>query len=647
MLFISTMTCRIFLFRIFLFLFICVQSESESTLTKSCTGHDGCKNDEWVGSYDITCNGGERICHNTVLKCGRESCSIKVKGGGHDAYQKSIVYAQNIKKGGKFKLSCKSTGSRECRDNIIYCPREVGTECECENCHSSTIMYYKYGTRYISGGATIKRYWDEPVVCDGKIVCDVDKRTNDLDYGSYAYWQYIYHYTSVSNSYTLYTDINGNTLQDFSMFIAEDYKSWSYKSLAGQNPSYTYELINYTQIYGTMGKICRRRSYDDPTKYYAYRGYCDKYKYGDPYEGFWILGEPAQSCTDACINYNMTCDKQQHLNHLPELENGPDFGGILHRFNATCDSYTIEYQYGKRTPVYNALTRECVLSNASRTGNNWYCNEPPWTNGVADEDKRRLCWCAPTTTKPQKICDVNRTRWINTTRYINTTRWIDKEMIKWVDIRRYINITRWNDKIRWKNNTHWINKTNIINKTIISYKIRYIDKIRWKNETMIVSNKYIYSQNHTEIDKETQNSIIFGLTNQDIIILSGSMGGIAFLFCMFYITWEYCGLKDKVSSCLQDIILDYCCFGIGEYFLCILDIIGCINTTRGNEEDDESSNKNTTRIARQATQEIVDEVHKKMDSIGIEITEPKHYVIHHREIFTSDGTRETRKRMSV
>ena len=73
------------------------------SLTKTCTGHDGCKGDEWIGSYDVTCNGGERICHNTVLKCGRESCSIKVKGGGHDAYQNSIVYAQNIKKGGIFK----------------------------------------------------------------------------------------------------------------------------------------------------------------------------------------------------------------------------------------------------------------------------------------------------------------------------------------------------------------------------------------------------------------------------------------------------------------------------------------------------------------------------------------------------------------
>jgi hypothetical protein len=42
--------------------------------TINCNGHDGCKNDEWIGSYDVTCNGGERICHNTVLKCGRESC---------------------------------------------------------------------------------------------------------------------------------------------------------------------------------------------------------------------------------------------------------------------------------------------------------------------------------------------------------------------------------------------------------------------------------------------------------------------------------------------------------------------------------------------------------------------------------------------
>ena len=167
------------LFRILLFLLYIFNTTS--TLTKSCTGHDGCKNEEWIGSYEVTCNGGERVCRNTVLKCGRESCKIKVKGGGHDAYQNSIVYAQNIKKGGTFKLSCKATGSRQCKNNIIYCPREIGTECICESCHKSTIMYYKYGTKYTGGGATTKRYWDEPIVCAGKVVCNIDERTQDLD----------------------------------------------------------------------------------------------------------------------------------------------------------------------------------------------------------------------------------------------------------------------------------------------------------------------------------------------------------------------------------------------------------------------------------------------------------------------------------
>ena len=36
------------------------------SVPKSGMGHDGCKN-EMIGSYEVTCNGGERICHNTVL----------------------------------------------------------------------------------------------------------------------------------------------------------------------------------------------------------------------------------------------------------------------------------------------------------------------------------------------------------------------------------------------------------------------------------------------------------------------------------------------------------------------------------------------------------------------------------------------------
>ena len=100
-----------------LFILFSIFTLVETSNTISCSGHDGCKNDEWIGSKEITCNGGERICHNTVLKCGRESCKIIVKGSGHDAYQNSVVYAQNIKKGRGFILNCKASGQRKCKNN--------------------------------------------------------------------------------------------------------------------------------------------------------------------------------------------------------------------------------------------------------------------------------------------------------------------------------------------------------------------------------------------------------------------------------------------------------------------------------------------------------------------------------------------------
>ena len=73
-----------------------------------------------VGSYDVTCNGGERICHNTILKCGENEFKITIKGNGHDAYKNSIVYAQNIKTGNKFELICQSTGQSENVKIILF-----------------------------------------------------------------------------------------------------------------------------------------------------------------------------------------------------------------------------------------------------------------------------------------------------------------------------------------------------------------------------------------------------------------------------------------------------------------------------------------------------------------------------------------------
>ena len=55
---------------------------------------------------------------------------------------------------------------------------------------------------------------------------------------------------------------------------------------------------------------------------------------------------------------------------------------------------------------------------------------------------------------------------------------------------------------------------------------------------------------------------------------------------------------------------------MGEYFLCFLDIIGCINTVSGEETNNEETvTTNTRRIVRQATREVVDEVHKKTNSL--------------------------------
>ena len=104
-------------------------------------------------------------------------------------------------------------------------------------------------------------------------------------------------YTNTYN-YNLYKDIYGNNI-DFSMIIGEHYKSYSYVSQPGQTPSYTYKLINYSDVYGMMGRVCRRRVWPDGSSYYYYKGKCHDYKYGDPYEGFWVLGEPAKSYTDS------------------------------------------------------------------------------------------------------------------------------------------------------------------------------------------------------------------------------------------------------------------------------------------------------------------------------------------------------------
>ena len=559
----------------------------------TCSGHDGCKGQEWIGSYDVTCNGGERICHNTVLKCGRQSCSITVSGSGHDAYQNSVVYAQNIKSGGKFELKCLASGQRKCKNNIIYCPREEGTECVCSNCDSSTKMYYKYGTKYITGGSTARRFYDGPIVCKGRSYCDIDERTYTRDYASATYYSLLWVYPPSSDNrrYTL-----SGTVLKFKDCVGEWYKSWRHTVSTSHPSGYIFTLYNYSDYYPPYPRYCERRSYTDLNKVYAYRPNCEEFLYGNPYEGFWVLGEPAQSCTDACLLYNMTCDKKQHIQHLHEINTNAKLKNILKRFNMTCDSYTTGWLNGHNTPVYNALTRQCALTNTTRTGDQWFCNTQPLSNNIPSEDKRRLCWCAPTTEKPQKVCELNKTRWLNETivHVVNKTHWMNKTLFyivnktRWINktVYHFVNKTIWNvvDRIRWKNRTvlnvvekiKWKNKTvlNIVNKTVLNFVnktlLSILNKTHWNNKTTILSKGE---------NCEKGEIPLFGSTV--LAITTGGFGIVSFCFS-FYVAW-HCWLRER----LKELILEYCCCGLGEYVLECWKFMGWIGDWKSELEEKE------------------------------------------------------------
>ena len=492
----------------FLHLFLLLHPTSSVSVT--CKGHDACHNEIWTGSHHITCKNGERLCQNTILKCGREDCSVTIKGSHHDAYTNSIIYAQNIRMGAKFELKCQSTGQRQCKNNIIYCPREVGTTCTCTGCHSSTTMYYKYGTTYSTGGATGKMYLDTPIVCEGKAQCKYHEQYKTYDYLQSVYTSYLQ-----GGSFE-YTNIDGVPLQ-YKHTVGENYSIISY-NYNNNNEENKYEIVNFQEKYGSKAKLCK--TLDNTFNYYlAYRPTCNKYQYGDPEKGFWVLGEPAQSCSGACIDYNMTCNKKKHLQHLVDINTTRQLNDLLKRFHVQCHSYTTAYLNGKRTPVFNALTYDCILSNISRSGSNWYCDEPPWENGNPSENKRRLCYCTSPISTQQKICTeyINKTNYINKTIYKNQTIYKNKTIYNYKNktIYNYKNQTIYNYKIRYQNQTiyNYKDKIRYINKTNYTHKIRYInkyiDKIRYLNKIRYIDTiRYTYKKCNETSTKTTLTNVI-------------------------------------------------------------------------------------------------------------------------------------------
>jgi len=122
-----------------------------------CIGNNACTKYIWTGDYNIKCGGenSKGACHFTTLNCeDGETCSIYTEGDSSDIYQTSIVNAQKSK---SFKLTCESTGKRNCQNIIIWCPQSPNTNCECIGCESSVTMYCIPGISCINTNlATIK-----------------------------------------------------------------------------------------------------------------------------------------------------------------------------------------------------------------------------------------------------------------------------------------------------------------------------------------------------------------------------------------------------------------------------------------------------------------------------------------------------------
>ena len=411
---------------------------------KSCSGHDGCK-DQVFTDHSLTCNGGERCCKNVAMTCtSGMACNVKIKGGGHDQFQNSEIFAQEAT---SLDVSCAASGLRECQNTKIFCPATTGSTCKCTGCVSSTKMYCPHGVTCTSGGATLVNM--NKYFCKGtgsNVYC------NDITYSIST--------TCPDNP----PDVCISTVMYGGHYSVTCAKGTSYER--PRCPEYyqdRYDNIKYHQINVTvtehedaalpLEELCKTSiPPKDKLMKSANRAFQIK---------SWNVGcEKRKSKLNKCKS---ACNSPQGCCGLTCASNSCSGGGCCSASKNICKA-ACDFMFSPQ--VYNVIPYINVT------------NRTRWIN----------------TTRYN-----NRTRWINTTRYINRTKWFNITIDKYI----YKNKTRWTnrtidifvDKIRWINRTRivpevktfWVNKTRTITKTrwVNLYKTKYVyeNKIRWTNKT--------------------------------------------------------------------------------------------------------------------------------------------------------------------
>ena len=416
-------------------------------VAKSCSGHDGCKNQVFT-DHSLTCNGGERCCKNVAMTCtSGMACDVKIKGGGHDQFQDSEVFAQEAT---SLDVSCAAGGLRECKNTKIFCPTTAGSTCKCTGCVSSTKMYCPHGVTCTSGGATLVNM--NKYFCKGtgsNVYC------NDPTYKISM--------TCPSNV----PDVCISTVMSGSHYSVTCAKGTSYER--PRCPEYyqdRYDNVKYHQINVTryedaalpLEQLCKASI---PPKDQLLRPKNRGFQINSWNSGCQKRKETLSDCKAACRSPQGCCGSTCAWNHCSG-------GSCCSASSMICQS-ACDFMFSPQ--VYNVIPYINVTNKTRWINTTRYINRTRWIN----------------TTRY-----INTTRWINTTRYINTTRWINTTRYirtRWINTTRYINRTRWINTTRYINRTRWINTTRHINRTRWINTTRHINRTRWFNRTI---DKYIY-----------------------------------------------------------------------------------------------------------------------------------------------------------
>ena len=452
----------------------------------SCSGHDGCSRQDKSDST-LTCNGGERCCKDMKFTCTDPTCTVTIKGGGHDQFRGSTVFAMDST---SLTIKCIASGLRTCKNANIFCPMS-GT-CTCQSCPSSVKMYCPPGVTCNTGGATLVSMAN--TICKGtgsNMYCNnLDESIQVCPLQETECASIIW---GVNHVIMTCENATGHSNRPrCPQYYQDKYDNIKYHTVnvtVTTNEDAAKPLVDFCKA-SIPPKNTFQKSNNRAFQIKSWDVGCEKKR------------STLSNCKSACNSPQGCCG-------LTCASNSCSGGGCCAASKNICKAACDFIFDPQTTNVINVMN----VTNVTRI-----VNQTRWINTTRWINRTR--WINTTRY-------INQTRWVNTTRYINQTRWvnqtryINKTINRVVNKTRYVNETRYNDKTRYVNKTRYINETIYINKTInqIVNKTRWINQTRWVwinrtryvNETRYID-KYVNKSRYItiyEYNWTTRNKTVF------------------------------------------------------------------------------------------------------------------------------------------